>query len=100
MYEGFFTLTAAIGSVALLFAIGLYRWHNEIELFGVIALFAWAVVAFGAGNLVVVDNGETFQFVSFPVQLLAAGLAAVSLFAILGAMTGKWPPKQGGEGPV
>jgi len=93
MYELQYLIVATIGSVSLLFAIGLYRWHNEVELFGAISLGCWAVLALSSNNVVVLtDAGEKVVVGSFPVQLLSLGLALVSLFAIYGALTGSWPP--------
>lgn len=92
MYVTMYLLTAAIGGVSLLFAIGLYRWHNEVELFAAIAFGAWAVLAFESDALVVLDqSGATHTFGSFSMQLLAVGLALVSGLALIGAFTGKWP---------
>lgn len=93
MYELQYLIVATIGSVSLLFAIGLYRWHSEVELFGAISLGCWAVLAMASSNVVTVtDSGTEVAFGSFPMQLLSLGLALVSVFAIYGALTGSWPP--------
>ncbi len=92
MYESQYFLVAALGSVSLLFTIGLYRWHSEVELFGAISLFCWSILILASSNLVVVDGGQEFSYGSFSVQLLSLGLAIISLLAIFGSLTGKWPP--------
>lgn len=102
MYETMYVIVAAIGSVALLFAIGLYRWHDEVELFAVISLGSWGTLALESSNLVVLTaNGAESTYGSFPMQLLCLGLALVSLFAIYGAKWGDWlDGKSETEAPV
>lgn len=92
MYETMYYVTAAVGGVSLLFALGLYRFHDEVELFAAIAFGAWSVLAFASDNLVVADGTGGFEaFGSFAMQLLCAGLALVSALAVFGALTEKWP---------
>lgn len=99
MYELYFKLIATVGGVSLLFALGLYRWHNEVELFAVISLMAWSVLAFASQNVVAFDNGTTQAFSSFPMQLFSVGLALISLLALIGAITGQWPSDSGRRVP-
>jgi hypothetical protein len=92
MYETMYQITAAVGGISLLFALGLYRLHDEVELFATVAFGAWAILAFASDNLVVLDQtGATHTFGSFAMQLLCAGLALVSALAVIGAVTGEWP---------
>ena len=92
MYELIYTLVWMTGAVSLLFAIGLYQWHQEVELFAAVSLACWAVLTFASDNVEVLDQtGTAHQFGSFAVQLLCVGLALVSLAAIVGAATGRWP---------
>jgi len=92
MFELYFKVIAGVGAASLLFATGLYRWHNESDLFAVISLFCWAVLSFASDNLVVLDGaGGTAEFGSFPMQLFCAGMALVSVFVLIGAVTGAWP---------
>ena len=88
MYELYFKIIATVGSVSLLFALGLYRWHNEVELFAVVALMSWSILAFASDALLVVDNGIEYEFGSFPMQLFSVGLALVSLLALIGVRAG------------
>lgn len=92
MYELYFKIIAATGGVSLLFALGLYQWHQEVELFAAISALCWGVLTFTSDNLIVLtDSGATETFESFPMQLVAAGLTLISVLAVLGAVTGRWP---------
>lgn len=92
MFETMYLVTATVGGVSLLFALGLYRWHNEVELFSAIAFGAWAILTFESAAVTVrLGDGSTQVVSSFPMQLLCFGLALVSALAIVGAVTGRWP---------
>lgn len=99
MYESMYYVTAAVGGVSLLFALGLYRLHNEVELFAAISFVAWGVLVFASDNLVAPDPAGGTMAVpgSFAMQLLCAALALVSALAIFGAWTGKWPVDDSAE---
>lgn len=95
MYELQYVIATAVGLLSFVFAIGLYRWHNEVEIFAAISFIAWSVLTVQSDTLVVLDEtGATHTFGSGALQLLAAGLALVSLLALFGALTGRWPTEE------
>lgn len=92
MYETMYLIVAALASVCLLLTFGLYRWHEEVELFAALSTVFWAVLAFASDNVVVVTNsGTTVTQSSVTMQYLSVGLALVSFIAIVVSWTGDWP---------
>jgi hypothetical protein len=92
MYELQYLTANAIGLVSLLMAVGLYRYHNEVELFAAISMFTWLVLAIANDTVVTLDQtGATHTFDSGAMQLISGGLALVSLLALVGSLMNKWP---------
>jgi hypothetical protein len=92
MLQGTVTLVAAIGTVAFVLAVGMYRWHEESGLFATLSMAAWAGLALQAGSITVVtETGATMTRAQPTLQYLSLGLALVSLLAVAGSVTGKWP---------
>lgn len=84
-------LITAVGGVAFLMSVGLYRYHNESGLFGALSFVAWAFLAFGADSITTMSNGAAVTRAQPTLQYLSFALALVSALAIAGAVSGKWP---------
>lgn len=92
MLQGTVQLVAAVGGVAFILGLGMYRYHNEPGLFAAISLVAWSMLAFGGDAVTVVtDAGNTVTQAQPAIQYLALGLALVSALAVVGSLSGKWP---------
>ena len=92
MLESQYLVLWATGFISLLFALGLNRWHEDIEVFATIALLAWGVLAYRADTIsVVTQTGETVTAGAPEVAWFAGAMFLLSLFALIGAATGRWP---------
>jgi hypothetical protein len=92
MLQSSVVLVAAIGLVSLVLTLGFHQLHNETGIFAALSLAAWGILAFQADAITVVtETGATLTRTEPTLQYLSLGLAAVSLLAVFGSLTGRWP---------
>lgn len=93
MYELFYKIAIAIGTLTFVMAVGLFRLHDEIPVWASLSFIIWALVAVQSSTVQVMDQTGTMHTVGDPgMQFLAAGFALVSALAAIGSYSGQWTP--------